>query len=137
MPALLLSVELLQEQSRAKVDAEIARNKEARRELKQGWLFMVFFSTPLALCLERLDRPEEAADLYRRAIVADSTFVEAWNNLGVYHARNGRLDEAVRHWERTLQIRPDHGRAQDNLERARARIQNPAREADSRSETGG
>ena len=90
-----------------------------------------------ALCLERLDRPDEAADLYRRAIAADSTFVEAWNNLGVHHARNGRLEEAIRHWEKVLEIRPDHERARENLERARARVRNRGGESDSRSETGG
>ncbi len=90
-----------------------------------------------ALCLERLEREEEASGLYRRAIAADSSFVDAWNNLGVFHARSGRLDEAIRHWEKTLQLQPDHTRALDNLERARVRRSTTPRDTGVPAETGG
>jgi len=77
-----------------------------------------------ALCLERLGRDSaEIEGLYRRAVAADSTFADAWNNLGVLKAREGDLDEAVRCWQRTLEVRPGHARALDNLERARRRME--------------
>jgi tetratricopeptide (TPR) repeat protein len=76
-----------------------------------------------ALCLERLGRgTEEVEAMYRRAVARDSTFADAWNNLGVVLARAGRLPEAVPMWERAVAARPDHPRASENLERARKRL---------------
>jgi tetratricopeptide (TPR) repeat protein len=77
-----------------------------------------------ALCLERLGRGSEDVEaMYRRAVAQDSTFADAWNNLGVLLARAGRLPEAVPMWERALAARPDHPRASENLQRARQRLE--------------
>jgi tetratricopeptide (TPR) repeat protein len=72
-----------------------------------------------ALCLERLDRPAaEIEAMYRRAVAADPAFADAGNNLGVLLAREGRVEEAVEVWRRTLEAAPGHPRVLDNLERA-------------------
>ncbi|HMB67845.1 MAG TPA: tetratricopeptide repeat protein [bacterium] len=77
-----------------------------------------------ALCLERLDRPAaEIEAMYRRALAADAAFADAGNNLGVLLARQGRLEEAVDVWRRTLEAAPGHPRLLDNLDRARSRLE--------------
>lgn len=77
-----------------------------------------------ALILERLNRPAaEAEAMYRRAVAADPSFADAWNNLGVLLARQGRLEEAVEVWGRALEVAPGHPRVLDNLERANRRLE--------------
>jgi Flp pilus assembly protein TadD len=79
-----------------------------------------------ALCVERLERsPAEAEALYRRAVIADPEFADAWNNLGVLLARDGRLEDAVPMWEKAVRFRPDFTRAHENLERARQQLAGP------------
>jgi tetratricopeptide (TPR) repeat protein len=43
------------------------------------------------------------------------TLPNAWNNLGILAAREGRTDEAIENFQRALQIDPDHLIALDNL----------------------
>src|SRR6266478_947356 len=43
------------------------------------------------------------------------TFPNAWNNLGILDARGGDTDLAIQHFERALQIDPDHSVALQNL----------------------
>jgi tetratricopeptide (TPR) repeat protein len=43
------------------------------------------------------------------------TLPNAWNNLGILAAREGHTDLAIEHFERALQIDPDHSVALENL----------------------
>jgi protein O-GlcNAc transferase len=52
---------------------------------------------------------------------------EAHNNLGVAVGMLGRLDEAIGHFRRALQIRPDYSDAQRNLAAALQAIGSPGR----------
>jgi Flp pilus assembly protein TadD len=70
-------------------------------------------------CLEHLGRAAEAENRYRRALEVDSTFADAWNNLGVLAARADSLDRARAYWENAVRFRPDHEPARDNLRRLR------------------
>jgi Flp pilus assembly protein TadD len=86
------------------------------------------FHDPVALynhgiLLERLQRPAEAESLYRSAVSVDSSFADAWNNLGVLEARAGRLEPAVALWERALRANPGDPKILDNLRKAKARIE--------------
>jgi Flp pilus assembly protein TadD len=70
-----------------------------------------------ATCLERLERPEEAEDSYRRAIAADPWSAETRLNYGVFLAIGGRGEEARRQFRAGLAIDPNDGRIQRNLRR--------------------
>ncbi|MBZ0267353.1 tetratricopeptide repeat protein, partial [bacterium] len=75
-----------------------------------------------AIALERLGRASGAEALYARAVESDSTFADAWNNLGVLLARSDRLEEALRIWERGLRVNPGATRILNNVRRARERL---------------
>jgi Flp pilus assembly protein TadD len=110
------------EAERAYAAAEAAGFEDARALFNHG------------VVLERLDRPlPEIEALYRRSAEMDSTFVEAWNNLGVVLARQGRVEEAVPLWEHVVEVRPGHARALDNLARARRKLEEHEASSDSRN----
>lgn len=101
---------LLEEAERAYASADSVGLRDAPTAYNHGVL------------LERLGRPSDAEVAYRRSVELDSTFVDAWNNLGVLEARAGRLENAIRLWERAMSQRPGDARVQENLDRARARL---------------
>ena len=61
----------------------------------------------------------EARSAFERALKLRASFPDtlanSWNNLGLLAARNGRTDEAVSHFQRALNLNPDHSIALDNL----------------------
>ncbi|MCY2924440.1 MAG: tetratricopeptide repeat protein, partial [Planctomycetota bacterium] len=63
----------------------------------------------MGLCLERLERPEEAAVRYRQAIEQDGTFVAARYRLAAVGIVRGQLDEAIRQYEALRNIEPQYG----------------------------
>jgi len=50
------------------------------------------------------------------AVQLQANFAEAHNSLGVTLARQGRLAEAIVHFSKALQIKPDYPQAQKNME---------------------
>jgi tetratricopeptide (TPR) repeat protein len=67
--------------------------------------------------LERGDvRRAEAA--LRESLLLNPNSAEAHNNLGIALASSGRLDEAVGHWRRALEIKPGFADAERNLQLA-------------------
>ena len=71
-----------------------------------------------ALLDDDLDR---AAHLLAIAASIDPAFTKGINNYGVYLARRGRLDEAVEHYRRGLEVDPEDGPLLMNLARAHQR----------------
>jgi tetratricopeptide (TPR) repeat protein len=61
----------------------------------------------------------EARESFERALQLHAnypgTLPNAWNNLGILAAREGRTDEAIQNFQRALQIDPDHLIALNNL----------------------
>jgi tetratricopeptide (TPR) repeat protein len=47
----------------------------------------------------------------------DPTHPSAWDNLGYALEKQGKLGEAITAYERQVEVKPDHTKAQDNLER--------------------
>jgi Flp pilus assembly protein TadD len=78
--------------------------------------------TSLGLAYARLHRADEARAEYERAIAAAQASTQnkiavarAHNNLGLLIAREGRLSEAVLHFEEALRLHPDYSDAHNNL----------------------
>ena len=61
----------------------------------------------------------EARGIFERVIKLPQrypgTLPNAWNNLGLLSAREGRTDEAIQQFQQALQIDPDHFIALENL----------------------
>jgi tetratricopeptide (TPR) repeat protein len=68
----------------------------------------------LGLDLEDVD-PERAPEAYLRAISLDAENADAHVNLGRLHQLGGRLKQAKRHYQKALDIAPDHQLALYNL----------------------
>jgi Tfp pilus assembly protein PilF len=64
-----------------------------------------------ALALVRADRFDEAQEQAEGAVRADSNLADAHQLLGGLFARKQQLPEAAREYRRTLELRPDSGRA--------------------------
>lgn len=65
--------------------------------------------------LKALDRLEEAAAAYRRALTHKPDHVEAHYNLGIVLQAQGKLEEALASLGKALAYRPDHAGAHNNL----------------------
>ncbi len=65
------------------------------------------------------EKTAEARESLERAVQLHpgypGTLPNAWNNLGILAAREGHTDEAIRNFQRALQIDPDHVIALENL----------------------
>ena len=64
-------------------------------------------------------KTSDARECFERVLQLHSgypgTLPNAWNNLGILAARQGNTDLAIQHFERALQIDPDHSIALQNL----------------------
>jgi tetratricopeptide (TPR) repeat protein len=76
------------------------------------------FHNSLGTVLLTLDRADEAAACFRRALEIDPGYAEAHNNLGNALQRAGRLEDAVASYRRALQSRPGYAEAYYNQGRA-------------------
>lgn len=63
-------------------------------------------------------KPHEAAEELRAALALLPNSVETHNNLGIALASQGKLDEAIAHFHRALELRPGFEDARRNLETA-------------------
>jgi len=57
----------------------------------------------------------KALEHYEESLAADSTFADGWNNLGVLHAQEQRMDDARHAFSTALRHRPGHPKALSNL----------------------
>lgn len=53
--------------------------------------------------------------MWNRVIAQRPNHARAYNNLGFLLAQDGRLDEAMQHYERSLKVKPDYPEAHNNL----------------------
>ena len=60
-------------------------------------------------------RWQTASDMYRRAIAADKSNVQAVFNLGLTHQQQGQWGEAKQWYDEVLRLSPGHGDALNNL----------------------
>jgi len=64
-------------------------------------------------------KSKEAREYFERAVKAaadyPATLPNAWNNLGILSAREGKTDEAIGYFQKALAINPEHAVALQNL----------------------
>jgi tetratricopeptide (TPR) repeat protein len=67
----------------------------------------------------QLQKTNDARECFERVLRLRAgypgTWPNAWNNLGILAAREGKTDLAIEHFQRALQIDPDHSVALQNL----------------------
>jgi len=73
------------------------------------------YQSNLGIILHALDRTEEAAQCYRRAIEIKPNFSEAYFNLGTLLQAMGKSEEAVRFYQHAIELNPEFAAAQNNL----------------------
>jgi tetratricopeptide (TPR) repeat protein len=71
-------------------------------------------------CLET-ERPDDAADMFRRVLGVDPQNFVARVGLGVVAEGLGAEDEALWQWERALELEPNHAAIRDEWQRLRAK----------------
>ncbi len=74
-------------------------------------------------CLET-DRPDDAADTFRRVLGVDPENFVAHVGLGIVADGIGAMDEAIWQLERALEVEPNHVEVRSELQRMRARKDN-------------
>jgi tetratricopeptide (TPR) repeat protein len=66
-----------------------------------------------------MKKNKEARECFQRTVLAEAnypgTLPNAWNNLGILAAREGKTDEAIGYFEKALELNPENGVALLNL----------------------
>ena len=76
----------------------------------------------LALALLTEGKAQQSIEYSRKALQLNSEYWQAYNNLGVAHARLNQLDKAVFYLKKALSINPDNADTRLNLARIQAEI---------------
>ncbi|MBS1560391.1 MAG: tetratricopeptide repeat protein [Bacteroidetes bacterium] len=72
------------------------------------------FHYMMGFCKQQLDRDAEASQLYRRAIGIDSTYLDAWIQLGVVYDALDQMDSSDMAYDRALLLDPDNHLVNNN-----------------------
>ncbi|MBQ7834916.1 MAG: tetratricopeptide repeat protein [Ruminiclostridium sp.] len=68
-----------------------------------------------ALCLEELDKLNEAEECYKDVIAYNKSHATAWSNLGYVYSRLGRTEDSFNAYSESLKYNPDNAFAHNNL----------------------
>lgn len=123
LPAdLTLRRNLASARSRLGVDLTTAENyAEAEREFRLAMALHPeepLYPTNLGITLVRRGSLTGAQKALEKAVHVDPFFAPAWAELGSVHYREGRLDEAITAWRKTLVLDPKRESTRKALERA-------------------
>ncbi|MFH1438779.1 MAG: tetratricopeptide repeat protein [Pseudomonadota bacterium] len=78
----------------------------------------------LGLVLKSLGKTGEAAAMFESVLKSMPDHAESFMHLGEIIESQGRVEEAIEHYEKALKLDPGLGQARNDLERARAGLQN-------------
>ncbi len=81
----------------------------------------------LGVALNEEGRTGEALNQFQENIRLEPDDADAHNDLGVVLVEQGKLGEAIEEFQKAVQLKPDYAEARDNLARARAMKNAPAR----------
>ncbi len=101
----------------------MGRAAEAEAELRFAHrLDAKMTAATLARCLAARDRPDQAVPLFNEAIGYRPGDPTLYFDLGIALARQDRLQDAIKAWERVMQLDPNCQEARDNIDKAKARL---------------
>ena len=87
-----------------------------RRALSNAAMIIAVLLAALSLLTWRYVKVwHDSESLWRRALDMDPAIASAHNNLGAALFGQGKLDEAIEHFDRALQLRPHYPSAHNNL----------------------
>jgi protein O-GlcNAc transferase len=73
----------------------------------------------LGLYMLKDSKLPEAESYFRKAIAANASFGQAYNNLGVVLERKNKRAEAIKVWESGLKVDPNSKEMKENLARVK------------------
>jgi len=86
---------------------------------------MIFFaSTSPGVCKGTPSGNMIFPPFFAAAVRINPAYFEAYDSWGIVALKQGRVDEAVAHFQAALQIKPDYAPARQHLERARSLLAN-------------
>jgi len=74
------------------------------------------------LKLQEAGNYKEASKKYEKAVEADSTYAEAWSNLGFTYRKQGDFDKAVKAYKKAIKLSPNLAEAHEYLGEAYAEM---------------
>jgi tetratricopeptide (TPR) repeat protein len=63
---------------------------------------------------------EEAASAYETVKQLDPDDITAYENMGVIYANQGEFEDAVREWQKVLELSPDRGDIEDKIKKVQS-----------------
>ncbi len=72
--------------------------------------------------LQEMEKYQEAAKKYERAVKIDRNYAEAWSNLGYTLRKQGKFDEAVKAYKKAIKLDPNLAEAHEYLGEAYAEM---------------
>jgi tetratricopeptide (TPR) repeat protein len=85
------------------------------RRFNPGWLALILLATLATLTWRQCRMYVNAETLWRATLVGNPSCFLAWQNLGSALLKQGRVDEAIDHFQRALDIHPDFAEAHNDL----------------------
>ena len=114
------AADVLDELSEALEDSEIARANELIEKFESLYPGTAFALYHLGMIARLEGREDDALRLYQEAATKTSKVPALWNNVGILLSMRGERDEAIKAFQRVLEIAPREATALESLAQLRA-----------------
>ncbi len=102
------AVQSLEQNKLAAAESQFTQLSQEHPTLSGPWL-------NLGLIHQRTDRPESAQAHFERALAANKTNLDAYNQLGILLREQGKFTDAEQQYLKALSVWPDHPASHRNL----------------------
>ena len=114
------AADVLDELAEALEDSEIARATELIEQFERLYPGTAFALYHLGMIARLEGREDDALRLYREAATKTSAVPALWNNVGILLGMRGEREEAIKAFQRVLEIAPRDATALESLAQLRA-----------------
>src|SRR5258708_1835150 len=90
--------------------------------MRSGRRMQWFAACAACAMLGQLHEFDKAEDMFRAAVRLRPEAPEAYNNLGLALAGQGKFNDAAYNFAKAVELKPDYSDAQQNLAKARQRL---------------